>query len=202
MSGGTTLIGVANDQLVRRPHLSVTRLGGRTPNVECAETNPGATIAPPTSSISPSYSGGSPGPMPVIRLAREALAGRDGRWVLGTASARSLPLGAFAGAAAQAAATFARDGLRGSAAVAAARAHRLAQACEGARTPALAVTARPLPLTEREREVATMAARGMSNREIADRLVVSVRTVEGHLYRVGHKLGLGDRGELAALLFE
>jgi DNA-binding NarL/FixJ family response regulator len=64
------------------------------------------------------------------------------------------------------------------------------------------VTARPLPLTEREREVATMAARGMSNREIADRLVVSVRTVEGHLYRVGHKLGLGDRGELAALLFE
>jgi Bacterial regulatory proteins, luxR family len=39
-----------------------------------------------------------------------------------------------------------------------------------------------------------------SNRQIADRLVVSVRTVEGHLYRACGKLGATDRTELAALL--
>ncbi|MFC7618179.1 LuxR C-terminal-related transcriptional regulator [Actinokineospora soli] len=107
-----------------------------------------------------------------------------------------------ADAAAQAATAHARHGRRGSATAAAARAHKLAAACEGATTPALAAAARPLPLTDREREIATLAARGLSNREIADRLVVSVRTVEGHLYRAGHKLGVGDRGGLAALLIE
>ncbi|MEV6110907.1 helix-turn-helix transcriptional regulator, partial [Streptomyces sp. NPDC051940] len=88
------------------------------------------------------------------------------------------------------------------AAHAAAHAQRLADACEGARTPALLAAARPLPLTGRERETALLAARGLSNREIAERLVVSVRTVEGHLYRAGAKLGAGNRSELAALLRE
>jgi DNA-binding NarL/FixJ family response regulator len=59
---------------------------------------------------------------------------------------------------------------------------------------------RPLPLTEREREIVTLAARGLSNREIADRLAVSVRTVEGHLYRAGNKLGVSDRKELRPIL--
>jgi DNA-binding NarL/FixJ family response regulator len=108
---------------------------------------------------------------------------------------------AAADAATQAATAYARGGLRGSAAVAAAKADRLAKACEGARTPALAAAAsRSLPLSDREREVATLAARGLSNREIADRLVVSVRTVEGHLYRVGNKLGIKDRRQLATVL--
>jgi DNA-binding CsgD family transcriptional regulator len=40
----------------------------------------------------------------------------------------------------------------------------------------------------------------MTNRLIADRLVVSVRTVEGHLYRAAAKLGTSDRTQLAALL--
>ncbi|MGB9279982.1 MAG: helix-turn-helix transcriptional regulator, partial [Pseudonocardiaceae bacterium] len=75
-----------------------------------------------------------------------------------------------------------------------------AQACEGARTPALAALAAPLPLTSREREIVTLAAGGLSNRQIADRLIVSVRTVEGHLYRACAKLGTSDRTELAALL--
>jgi DNA-binding NarL/FixJ family response regulator len=79
-------------------------------------------------------------------------------------------------------------------------AHRLAQACEGARTPALAALAAPLPLTRREREIVTLAAGGLSNRQIADRLVVSVRTVEGHLYRACAKLGVSDPSELAPLL--
>jgi DNA-binding NarL/FixJ family response regulator len=40
----------------------------------------------------------------------------------------------------------------------------------------------------------------LSNREIAERLVVSTRTVEGHLYRTCAKLGASDRTQLAALL--
>ena len=52
----------------------------------------------------------------------------------------------------------------------------------------------------REREIVTLAAGGLSNRQIADRLVVSVRTVEGHLYRPCAKHGVSDRNELAPLV--
>jgi DNA-binding NarL/FixJ family response regulator len=55
-------------------------------------------------------------------------------------------------------------------------------------------------LTRREREVAALAARGLSNREIADLLVVSVRTIENQLYRVYAKLGLAGRAQLGAVL--
>jgi DNA-binding NarL/FixJ family response regulator len=48
--------------------------------------------------------------------------------------------------------------------------------------------------------VVALAAQGLANQAIADRLVVSVRTVEGHLYRAGAKLGTTDRAEFAALL--
>ncbi|MFJ7073655.1 LuxR C-terminal-related transcriptional regulator [Streptomyces sp. NPDC098781] len=51
-------------------------------------------------------------------------------------------------------------------------------------------------LTPREQEVAALAAAGMSNRDVADRLVVSVRTVENHLHRIYHKLGITARSEL------
>lgn len=131
-----------------------------------------------------------------------ALVAHDGDALL-SASARWQRMGdllAAADAAAQAAAAYTRSGQRGSAAIAAAKAQRLAQACEGARTPALVAVARPLPLSDREREIATLAAGGLSNREIAERLVLSVRTVEGHLYRIGTRLGLSDRRQLAALL--
>jgi DNA-binding NarL/FixJ family response regulator len=40
----------------------------------------------------------------------------------------------------------------------------------------------------------------LSNRQIAERLVVSVRTIEGHLYRACAKLGASDRTQLAALI--
>ncbi|MXM68617.1 hypothetical protein GR925_35705, partial [Streptomyces sp. HUCO-GS316] len=55
-------------------------------------------------------------------------------------------------------------------------------------------------LTAREREVVTLAVSQLSNQEIADRLVLSVRTVENHLYRAYGKLGVTARTELAPVL--
>ena len=83
---------------------------------------------------------------------------------------------------------------------AAAAATRLAADCGGIRTPALDLAAHPLPLTVREREIANLVAAGLSNRDIADRLVVSVRTVEGHLYRACIKLDISDREDLATMI--
>ena len=131
-----------------------------------------------------------------------ALAADDGD-ALRDASGRLEEYGdllAAADAAAQAAVAYGRQGRNGAAQSAAARADRLAAACEGARTPALVAAAKPLPLTEREREIVALAALGLPNRAIADRLSVSVRTVEGHLYRASAKLGTTDRSEFAALL--
>ena len=68
-----------------------------------------------------------------------------------------------------------------------------------ARTPALRQVQHDL-LTRREREVAALAGRGLSNRDIADLLVVSVRTVENQLYRVYAKLAVGGRNQLASAL--
>ncbi|MFJ5121769.1 LuxR C-terminal-related transcriptional regulator [Kitasatospora sp. NPDC088548] len=57
-------------------------------------------------------------------------------------------------------------------------------------------------LTAREREVAALAVSRLSNQEIADRLVLSVRTVENHLYHAYGKLGVTARKELATVLAE
>jgi DNA-binding CsgD family transcriptional regulator len=61
-------------------------------------------------------------------------------------------------------------------------------------TPGLAA------LTRREQEVAALACHGLSNADIAGKLVVSVRTVESHLYSAYGKLGVSDRAALAAVL--
>jgi len=50
-------------------------------------------------------------------------------------------------------------------------------------------------LTEREIEVLKRAAKGMRNREIADELFLSVRTIEAHLSSIFNKLGVGSRTE-------
>ncbi|MFQ5611861.1 MAG: LuxR C-terminal-related transcriptional regulator [Anaerolineae bacterium] len=55
----------------------------------------------------------------------------------------------------------------------------------------------PEPLSNREREVLTLLAQGLSNKEIAQRLYLSVRTVEGHLVNVYGKLGVHSRTEAA-----
>jgi DNA-binding CsgD family transcriptional regulator len=56
------------------------------------------------------------------------------------------------------------------------------------------------PLSPQELQIAQMAASGLSNREIADRLFLSHRTVGAHLYRAFPKLGIVSRSELARAL--
>jgi DNA-binding CsgD family transcriptional regulator len=58
----------------------------------------------------------------------------------------------------------------------------------------------PDALTAREREVATLAAQGLSNREIAESLVVTLKTVEWHLRHAFRKLGVDSRAKLRAHL--
>ncbi len=131
---------------------------------------------------------------PRARIAAEharALAAGDGPG-LQAVSVRFEQMGALllaVDAAAQAAAAHTHHGRRGSAQTATARARRLAEACEGARTPALAALTAPPKLTRRQREILTLAASGLSNGDIAERLVVSVRTVENHLYRASARPG-------------
>jgi DNA-binding NarL/FixJ family response regulator len=50
-------------------------------------------------------------------------------------------------------------------------------------------------LTDRELEVLKVAAKGMSNREIAQELSISVRTVQTHLTNIFNKMGVGSRTE-------
>ena len=57
-------------------------------------------------------------------------------------------------------------------------------------------------LSETERRVADLVARGHSNKEIAERLYMSHRTVGSHLYRIFPKLGLRSRVELARIVIE
>jgi predicted ATPase/DNA-binding CsgD family transcriptional regulator len=52
-------------------------------------------------------------------------------------------------------------------------------------------------LSEREREVAVLVTRGYSNREIAEELVISLKTAEAHIHHVLNKLGLSNRVQIA-----
>ena len=55
--------------------------------------------------------------------------------------------------------------------------------------PASVAAASADRLTERQREIVSMVRRGLTNREIAQRMNVSVRTIEGHLYRASQRTG-------------
>jgi non-specific serine/threonine protein kinase len=59
-------------------------------------------------------------------------------------------------------------------------------------------TDEPSPLTPREREVAALVAKGLTNRRIALELTVSQRTVEGHVEKIMTKLGFTSRTQIAA----
>jgi DNA-binding NarL/FixJ family response regulator len=79
------------------------------------------------------------------------------------------------------------------------RAVALARRCQGARTPALSGLALG-ELTARQRQIVDLAAVGLSNREIAEKLTLSVRTVGNHLYSAYARLGANDRAALPWLL--
>jgi DNA-binding CsgD family transcriptional regulator len=100
-------------------------------------------------------------------------------------------------AAADAAEAFANAARRDSAWRAAARCAELCPSGQGGIPPLIkAIDGAAIELTPRESQLAELAARGLSNAEIAERLVLSVRTVESHLYRAMQKLGVSDRRDL------
>jgi DNA-binding CsgD family transcriptional regulator len=131
----------------------------------------------------------------------EALLAGDGEGLL-AASAEYRRIGdraAAADAAAQASVAFAESQQRKRGLFAAALAGELADECGGLCTPALRTPA-GLKLSGRQRDVVELVVAGLSNRQIADRLVMSVRTVEGHVYRACQRVGAQSREELASIV--
>jgi predicted ATPase/DNA-binding CsgD family transcriptional regulator len=68
--------------------------------------------------------------------------------------------------------------------------------------PAAPEVVQPTPLTRREQEVSDLIAAGMSNKEIAVRLVIARRTAEGHVERILQKLGFTSRAQIATWVTE
>jgi DNA-binding CsgD family transcriptional regulator len=109
---------------------------------------------------------------------------------------------AAADAAAYAASAYRYNGRRGSAYVCGTRARSLAQRCGGLSTPALLKAADRVPVSDREREIIMLIGDGLSSRAVAQRLTLSARTVEGHIYRAMSRTGAATRQELVAMLEE
>jgi DNA-binding NarL/FixJ family response regulator len=100
-------------------------------------------------------------------------------------------------AALSAARQFVSEGRLDSARRAAARARELHAPGQGAEFPVIdGLDAVATELTRREAQIAALAARGLSNHEIAEQLVLSVRTVETYVYRAMQKRGVSNRHEL------
>ncbi len=136
-----------------------------------------------------------------VALHSEALLAGDGEGLL-AASAAYLGIGdraAAADAAAQASVAFAESQQRKRGLYAAAVARELADECGGLCTPALRTPA-GVKLSGRQRDVIELVVAGLSNRQIADQLVMSVRTVEGHVYRACQRVGAQSREELASII--
>jgi DNA-binding NarL/FixJ family response regulator len=102
--------------------------------------------------------------------------------------------------AADAAEAFRRAGDQRAATAASHRSTALAALCEGATTPGLIHTDAVVPLSAREREIAVLATEGLSSKDIAERLYLSVRTVNNHLQSAYSKLGVSGRAELTRSL--
>ncbi|MFJ8593465.1 LuxR C-terminal-related transcriptional regulator [Streptomyces sp. NPDC093598] len=93
-----------------------------------------------------------------------------------------------------------RAGKNRAATASAVQARTLLRDCGDVSTPALHFLDDPAGLSARERTVARLAAQGLTDKEIAHRLVVSPRTVSNTLYRVYQKVGASDRRHLRRLL--
>jgi DNA-binding CsgD family transcriptional regulator len=131
-----------------------------------------------------------------------ALVAGDGGGLLDAARALGA-IGAWlwaAEAAAHAAVAYTQTGRNDSARRALALSGQYQVDCEDIHSPILtAVGLAPAELTRREREIVELAGRGATNAEIAEQLVLSVRTVESHLYRAMAKVGVDDRHDLSSL---
>ncbi len=123
----------------------------------------------------------------------------DGLGLLG-ASSEFESIGALlyaSEAAAHAAESFLNAGRQDSARRASIRSRDLLPAGQGAEPPRIrGIDPAVIELTRREAELVKLARNGLSNGEIAERLVLSSRTVESHLYRAMQKLGVSDRRDL------
>jgi DNA-binding NarL/FixJ family response regulator len=136
-----------------------------------------------------------------VALHAAALSAGDGEGLL-AASAKYRGIGdraAAADAAAQASVAFDEGQQHRRGLYAAALARELADECGGLCTPALR-TPTGLKLSGRQRDVVELVVAGLSNREIATKLVMSVRTVEGHVYRACQRVGAQSREELASII--
>lgn len=101
---------------------------------------------------------------------------------------------------ADAAVVWTRNGSSRDAAAATRAAVDGAKLCQGASTPSLRSISARARLTPAEHETAVLAAAGQSNKDIADELVLSVRSVENRLQRVYEKLGVKSRSALPRAL--
>jgi DNA-binding CsgD family transcriptional regulator len=136
-----------------------------------------------------------------VALHAKALLATDGDGLL-AASAAYREIGdkaAAADAAAQASVAFDGSQQHKRGLYAAALARELADECGGLHTPALRTPA-GLKLSGRQRDVIELVVAGLSNRQIAEKLVMSVRTVEGHIYRACLRVGAQSREELASII--
>ncbi|WP_089208391.1 helix-turn-helix transcriptional regulator [Streptosporangium subroseum] len=103
-------------------------------------------------------------------------------------------------AATAAAAAWRQNGAPRQAAAAAGQALEATARCGGAGTPILATAQATSSLTGRERDIALLAAGGAPSKDIAQTLVLSVRTVDNHLQKIYTKLGVTTRRDLARIL--
>lgn len=154
----------------------------------------------PLDELAGATGGAVDGLWPDLYLAHAEALLRDEPGDLGDCANRFAAAGAMleaAEVAAESADAYRRQGRSPRAVVAGERAHALLARCEGARLTGPLHAGMVAALTGREREIATLAAAGHTNRDIAARLYLSVRTVENHLYRVYAKLGITGRDLLA-----
>ena len=128
-----------------------------------------------------------------------ALAARDGVALLAAADEMEA-IGAHLyamEAAADAARQFVAAGRADSARRAFTRVSELYVPDQGAEMPVIdGLSSVAIELTRREAQIASLAGRGLSNLEIAEQLVLSVRTVETYVYRAMQKRGVDNRYEL------
>lgn len=96
-------------------------------------------------------------------------------------------------------ASYERTGNRAAAVFADQMSRELWGQCDGVDEHVRVAASLSVSLSQREREVVLLASEGLRNSEIADRLLLSVRTIESHLYNAFSKLGITRRAELPSL---